>query len=103
VTDPLDAVVARIWVRALPKVLARLDVVIGALSAAAAGTAAAAEEVRDAHVLAGTLGSYGRPGSDLLRDAELLLAGTGDGDAISLAGQIRELRDQLGGSPAESA
>lgn len=51
-----------------------------------------------AHELAGALGSYGRPGSDLMKDVERALRGpvTGAG-AADLASRVRTLVAELYG------
>lgn len=65
----LGALVEAVWLRQRPRVEARLHAVVAALRTGAADEGAAHE----AHRLAGALGTYGRPGSDLAREAERAL------------------------------
>lgn len=91
--DPLTAALDRLWQRNGPELRARAGRVLAALEAAGAGDGAdRSAAAREAHVLAGALGTYGRPGSALFAAAEQLLA---DGAAqdpaalLSLSEQVR--------------
>ncbi len=86
--NELEDLVEAVWQRQRPRVLGRLEVVVGALRAGVADQEAA----REAHVLAGALGTYGRPGSSLLRRAELALT---SGDVPSgLSAEVLALVEQ---------
>jgi hypothetical protein len=90
----LRALLEATWSRNLVRVLGRLDRVAAALDRLTDDGDVTAEDVADAHTLAGALGTYGRPGSDLLRRAELLLSGARD-DPAHVAEQVRALRAEL--------
>jgi HPt (histidine-containing phosphotransfer) domain-containing protein len=95
--DDLAAAMDRLWTANRPKMLARGQAVLAALEDAAAGrpvdrTAAA----REAHTLAGALGTYGRPGSALFAEIERVLDPHDDaagcepeGDLASCAERVR--------------
>lgn len=96
--DDVSDLVERLWQTNRAKVLARLDEVLAAVDLLAAGRAAdrtAAE--RQAHALAGALGTYSRPGSSLLKEVErTLAAGSGDREVLARhAEQLRALADDL--------
>ena len=66
--DDLAAAMARLWTANRPKILARATTVLAALEDRAAGRSYDREAAaREAHTLAGALGTYGRPGSALFR------------------------------------
>lgn len=98
VGDPgLDDALGELWLRARPRVDARIDVLERAASALAAGQLD--DELRErartqAHQLAGLLGTLGLPdGSPVARRLEHLLAGDPrPGDAEALATGAAELR-----------
>jgi diguanylate cyclase (GGDEF)-like protein len=103
----LSAAVAGVWAKYRDQVLARVDV----LEAAAMGLLEgrldregrrAAE--REAHKLAGSVGTFGfAEASRLSREAETLLAGPGDlpqGDALRLADLAVTIRHELSGAPS---
>ena len=94
-TESLEDMVARIRARSLPTVLERLAVVVDALATVALGASVSTEEIREAHTLAGTLGSYGRPGSELLREVEIVLKEADAETAMVLVEEVRRLSDQL--------
>jgi HPt (histidine-containing phosphotransfer) domain-containing protein len=96
--DPgLDDALRELWLRARPRVEARIDVLEDAAAALAAD--GLDPELQDrartqAHQLAGLLGTLGLPAaSPVARRAEHLLAGSpGRADAEALAADARELR-----------
>lgn len=96
--DPLAAALDRLWQTNGPELRARAERVLSALSSPEA--VAGEDVVRDAHVLAGALGTYGRPGSELFTMAEgLLEAGRDGGDPgarAALAEDVRRLLLELG-------
>lgn len=94
-TDPLAQVVEQVWQRNRERVLARLARTEVALRDLAGGVPADAGAAQDAHVLAGALGTYGRPGSELLKLAELALSGRGEADPLALADEVRRLTEGL--------
>ena len=67
--DPLAAIVEAMWCAQRDRIVARLLRVVNALEAGVADPTSAS----DAHRLAGALGTYGRPGSELSREAERAL------------------------------
>jgi HPt (histidine-containing phosphotransfer) domain-containing protein len=85
-TDPYTAdLLAQMWERFRPLAHERLALLDEATAAAEAGTLT--PELRErgasaAHKLAGSLGSFGREGSDEAKRAELLLAGPADPAAL---------------------
>jgi hypothetical protein len=90
VTDPL---VDQLWQRFRGTARERVAVLEQRCAALVAGTASVEQEqeaVAAAHKLAGALGTYGRPGSDVARDVELLL--TRGGDRSALPGLVEQLR-----------
>ena len=92
--DAMSAILEQAWHRQHARVLGRLGRVALALDELAAGRAADASATGEAHVLAGALGTYGRPGSPLLREAEVCLSGDG-GDPAALARRVRALTAEL--------
>ncbi|HEU0052228.1 MAG TPA: response regulator, partial [Longimicrobium sp.] len=106
----LAGAVAGVWERFRDAVLARVDAVEGAALAVLEGrldeeTRRAAE--REAHKLAGSVGTFGfLDGSRLARDAETLLAGAaplGQAEALRLADLAVALRAELTRPPAAPA
>jgi hypothetical protein len=95
VTDPVADVVEAMWQRNRARLLARLDRVEAALRAQSPAAPVDTAAAEDAHVLAGALGTYGRPGSELLKQVELALARRSEHDPIPLAEQVRRLADTL--------
>lgn len=91
--EKLAELVERLWVTNAHVTFARLDDVARGLDAIAAGEPVDVPHVTgQAHVLAGSLGMYGRPGSDLLKQAEAaLLAGVTPATAAALAAEVRAL------------
>lgn len=77
----LEDLVERVWQRQRPQVEERLHRVVSALRAGAVDPQAAVE----AHKLAGALGTYGRPGSELAGRAERALRGEGSGEGLAAA------------------
>lgn len=92
--DAMAAILERAWERNHERVLGRLDRVALALEQLAGGSGGDTSATNEAHVLAGALGTYGRPGSPLLREAELCLSGEG-GDAAAIAVGVRALAAEL--------
>jgi HPt (histidine-containing phosphotransfer) domain-containing protein len=103
--DDLEATIAALWHDARPRVLARVEVVETALAALRSGgldPALAAEARREAHKLAGALGTFGMPnGTAAARAVERRLeAGVGPGDEAAMAAEARELRRIVEDGPA---
>ncbi|HST60022.1 MAG TPA: response regulator [Longimicrobium sp.] len=103
----LSAAVASVWAKYRDQVLGRVDV----LEAAAIGLLEGRldregrrEAEREAHKLAGSVGTFGfAEASRLSREAETMLAGPGDlsqGDALQLADLAVTIRRELSGPPA---
>jgi HPt (histidine-containing phosphotransfer) domain-containing protein len=95
--EGLDAAIAALWRDAQPRALARVDVLEAAVAALAAGGIDAPvsdEATREAHKLAGALGTFGMPaGSTHARAIELRLAGgAASADAPELAEGVAALR-----------
>jgi HPt (histidine-containing phosphotransfer) domain-containing protein len=93
----LDAAIAALWHDAQPRALARvqaLEEAVGALRAGPLEGDRADRARREAHKLAGALGTFGMPrGTDVARAVEHRLeTGAAPNDAVSLAGQVGELR-----------
>ena len=91
----------RLWTANRPKILARAATVLAALEDAAAGRPYDREAAaREAHTLAGALGTYGRPGSALFAEVERVLAGESDGcepesDPLSCAERVRRALQEI--------
>lgn len=100
--ERLAEMVERLWVTNAHVAIARLDSVARGLEALAAGEPAdVAGVVEQAHMLAGSLGMYGRPGSDLLKQTEAALhAGVDPATAAALAVEVRALSAGLERPPA---
>ena len=95
-TDPLAAALDRLWRTNGPELRARAERVLAALADPGGDRA---DAVRDAHVLAGALGTYGRAGSELFAAAEALLEREPAGDHAAacraLADDVRRLLSDL--------
>jgi HPt (histidine-containing phosphotransfer) domain-containing protein len=103
----LEAAIAALWADARDRALQRVDVVEGAVRALASGSldAAAAEEAtREAHKLAGALGTFGMPaGTAHARAIERALAGRATpADAPALAEAAAALRAVVAAGPDAS-
>jgi HPt (histidine-containing phosphotransfer) domain-containing protein len=93
----LDAAIAALWRDAQPRALERVALLEAAVTALADGALApetADEARREAHKLAGSLGTFGLPaGTEHARAIERALdAGAEPGDAPALAGAVADLR-----------
>lgn len=93
----LDAAIAALWHDAQPRALARVEVLEAAVAALGGGGLEpddAAEATREAHKLAGALGTFGIPaGSETARAIEQRLAdGATEADAPALADGVAALR-----------
>jgi HPt (histidine-containing phosphotransfer) domain-containing protein len=106
--EPLDeglhAAIRALWNDAQPRALGRVDVLDAAVAALGDGTlddAAAAEATREAHKLAGALGTFGMPaGTDRARVIERRFgAGATAADAGELAGEVQALRAVVQAGP----
>ena len=95
--DPLAAAVEAMWDRNADRVRTRLGSVIAGVELLADGGDPGAEAEQEAHVLSGVLGTYGRPGSELLRRAELALGGSSRAEAAALVRELRSLAAELRG------
>lgn len=89
--DPLAVALDRLWRKNRPELLARAARVEAALIDGVADPIAA----EDAHVLAGALGTYGRPGSALFATAEDLLTVGDPAARTELAAAVRTVLAQL--------
>ncbi|MEA2249541.1 MAG: hypothetical protein QOH46_4070 [Solirubrobacteraceae bacterium] len=105
--DPgdLDAAIRALWLDAQPRALARVEVIAEAVAALLGGAVEAdlAEHARrEAHKLAGALGTFGMPeGTERARAVELRLeAGARPDDAPALAVHAAELRRIVQAGPA---
>jgi HPt (histidine-containing phosphotransfer) domain-containing protein len=101
----LDAAIAALWRDARPRALARVATLESAVAALRDGTLsgdAAVEATREAHKLAGALGTFGMPdGTGHARAVELRLAeGAGPADAAGLAVEVAALRAVVDAGPA---
>jgi chemotaxis protein histidine kinase CheA len=102
----LEAAIAALWRDAKPRALERVAVIedaVEALRADALDAAAAAEATREAHKLAGALGTFGMPeGTTQARAIErALTGGAASADAPALAERVAVLRTVVeGGSDA---
>ena len=93
----LDAAIAALWRDAQPRALDRVEVLeaaVAALAAGGIGAALAEEATREAHKLAGALGTFGMPaGTTHARAIELRLgAGAAPADVPELAEGVAALR-----------
>jgi HPt (histidine-containing phosphotransfer) domain-containing protein len=100
----LDAAIAALWRDARPRVLGRvatLEAAVAALRDGVLGADAAAEATREAHKLAGALGTFGMPdGTRHARAVERRLAeGAGAADAAGLAADVAALRAVVEAGP----
>lgn len=86
-----DDLVALLWARNRDRVLGHVAELSGGLAALAEGRPADTVALaRLAHRLAGSLGTYGRPGSDVARRVERALAG--EYEAAAAAGLLADVR-----------
>ena len=93
-----DAFVEQMWAKHRTRVLGRLEIVCSALEDLAARRQPDRDPAaHEAHILAGALGMYGRPGSELLREVELALKEPGDADWSQLASRVRDVAAELAG------
>jgi DNA-binding response OmpR family regulator/HPt (histidine-containing phosphotransfer) domain-containing protein len=110
----LNSALAAVWERSLPSVVARVDVIEKAVTAAMLGALTAADREtaeREAHRLAGALGTFGlQQGSVLARQIEHALSATSSfsrDDASRLSGIAAALRREVvsrgGASPERPA
>jgi HPt (histidine-containing phosphotransfer) domain-containing protein len=95
--EGLDAAIAALWGDARARALGRvavLEAAVAALREGALEEPAAAEATREAHKLAGALGTFGMPdGTERARTIEQRLArGVTAADADELAGAVATLR-----------
>lgn len=100
VTDDTGDILRRVWERRRGDVLARVDAIDAAL-ADGADEQARDEGRRQAHMLAGSAGTFGFPrASELARELERALEADALPDAASLRPQAAQLRVILEGEPA---
>lgn len=91
----------RLWTANRPKILARGATVVAALEDAAAGRPFDRDAaIREAHTLAGALGTYGRPGSALFAEVERVLAEESaepelEADLASCAARVRQALQEI--------
>ena len=100
----LDAAIAALWGDAQPRALARVETLEAAVAALRDGTLgadAADEATREAHKLAGALGTFGMPaGTRHARAVERrLAAGAAPGAVEQLAGEVAALRAVVEAGP----
>ena len=106
--EALDASIAALWAQARERALGRVDAIEEAVVALLSGPVDAdlAERARrEAHKLAGSLGTFGMPlGTEHARALELRFeAGARPADAPALADHVTELRRIVDAGPAETA
>lgn len=98
-SDDTREILRRVWARRRDDVLARVDVIEDAL-VEEAGAEAREEGRRQAHMLAGSAGTFGFPrASELARAIEHALEGDGSPDVAALRPTAAELRTILEGEP----
>jgi hypothetical protein len=102
--EGLDAAIAALWHDAQPRALGRVVVLEGAVTALrddALDDDSAAEATREAHKLAGALGTFGMPaGSARAREIERrLTGGVTAADAGPLAEGVADLRTIVEAGP----
>src|SRR4051794_13184070 len=95
--EGLDAAIAALWRDAQPRALERVEVLEAAVAALAAGALdadAAAEATREAHKLAGALGTFGMPSGTIRARAieQRLTRGVTAADAGELGEGVAALR-----------
>jgi len=100
----LDAAIAALWRDARPRALDRVATLEAAVAALRDGPLAAdvgVEATREAHKLAGALGTFGMPaGTRHARTVEQrLAAGAAPEDAAALAGEVAALRAVVEAGP----
>lgn len=99
-TSPEQAIIERMWRRYAGVAEQRVTVLEDVAEALATGTAneqQRREAAAAAHKLSGSLGTYGRPGSDEARTLEQLIAASGDlSSAPALVAVLRRSVDQAG-------
>jgi HPt (histidine-containing phosphotransfer) domain-containing protein len=93
----LEAAIAALWRDAQPRAVTRvalIEAAVAALAQDALDAETAAEATREAHKLAGALGTFGMPaGTDHARALEhALAAGASPADAPALAAEAAALR-----------
>jgi HPt (histidine-containing phosphotransfer) domain-containing protein len=102
--EGLDAAIAALWGDARPRAVGRvaaIEAAVAALRAGALDGEEAAEATREAHKLAGALGTFGMPdGTRHARTVEQrLAAGVAPDDAGALAGEVAALRAVVEAGP----
>jgi HPt (histidine-containing phosphotransfer) domain-containing protein len=102
--EGLDAAVAALWRDAQPRALERVEVLEGAVAALAAGAIDAPladEATREAHKLAGALGTFGMPAGTVHARAieRRLTEGAAAADAPALAEGVAALRAVVEAGP----
>ena len=103
----ISAALERLWVRFLPEMRARVEILEAAAVALAGGTLSGEQRgaaASAAHKLAGTLGTFSLArGTVLARELEQLYAG-GDGPSSETAAQMaKELREMVEGRTTPAA
>ena len=95
--DDFTAALDELWNANRTRMLARGQTVLTALEDAAAGRPFdRATAAREAHALAGALGSYGRPGSALFAEVERVLDGEeGAGGEPELEADLSSCADRV--------
>jgi HPt (histidine-containing phosphotransfer) domain-containing protein len=105
--EGLDGAIAALWRDAQPRALGRVEVLeaaVAALAAGGIGATLADEATREAHKLAGALGTFGMPaGTTHARAIELRLAeGAVPADAPELAEGVAAVRAIVEAGPARA-
>ena len=95
--EGLDAAIAALWRDAQPRAVERVGVIQAAVAALASGdldAESAAAAAREAHKLAGALGTFGMPDGTVHARAleHALVAGPSEQDAPALAEEAAALR-----------
>jgi HPt (histidine-containing phosphotransfer) domain-containing protein len=103
----ISAALERLWVKFLPEIRARVEILEAAASALTAGTLPDTQRqsaAGAAHKLAGTLGTFNLArGTIVARELEHLY-GSGDGPSPEVATQMaKDLREMVDGRPTPPA
>jgi HPt (histidine-containing phosphotransfer) domain-containing protein len=103
----ISAALERLWVRFLPEIRARVEILEAAALALSGGTLSPTQRdsaASAAHKLAGTLGTFSLArGTIVARELEQLYGG-GDGPSPEIAAQLaRELREMVEGRAMSAA
>jgi HPt (histidine-containing phosphotransfer) domain-containing protein len=97
----ISAALERLWVRFLPEIRARVEILEAAALALATGTLSSAQResaAGAAHKLAGTLGTFNlASGTSMARELEQLYTGSDEPSPETAAQMANELREMIEG------